>query len=110
MDERVLDAQRWVNTTYSGVAGYERCPENGKTNWATMYSLTEGLQHELGIQKLSHAFGPTTMSKVDARGGVGPGERNKNIGNIIKCAFYCKGYPGGNFDGIWNSSPPFGPK
>ena len=62
MDERVLDAQRWVNTTYSGIAGYERCPEDGKTNWATMYSLTEGLQHELGIQELSYAFGPTTMS------------------------------------------------
>ena len=45
MDERVLDAQRWVNATYSGIAGYDRCPENGKTNWATMYSLTQGLQH-----------------------------------------------------------------
>ena len=110
MDERVLDAQRWVNATYSGIAGYDRCPENGKTNWATMYSLTQGLQHELGIQELSHAFGPTTMSKVDARGGVGPGEQNKNIVNIIKCAFYCKGYPGGDLDGIWRSSPPFGPQ
>lgn len=93
-----------------GLQGMSGAPRTARRTGATMYSLTEGLQHELGIQKLSHAFGPTTMSKVDARGGVGPGERNKNIVNIIKCAFYCKGYPGGNFDGIWKSSPPLGPQ
>ncbi|GAA3893980.1 hypothetical protein GCM10023084_53520 [Streptomyces lacrimifluminis] len=48
-DEKVLEAQRWVNRKYSGVNGYTRCAEDGRTGWGTMRALTMGLQHELGI-------------------------------------------------------------
>jgi hypothetical protein len=48
VDPRVLDGQRWVNSTYGSVPGYQECAEDGITGLATMYSLTMGLQHELG--------------------------------------------------------------
>lgn len=94
-DPRVLEAQRWVNATYGGVATYVRCAEDGKTGWSTMYSLTRGLQHELGITALSDSFGPATMSRLDARGPIGPGYGYPNITRIIQHALYCKGYAAG---------------
>lgn len=52
-DQKVLEAQQWVNTTYGAVFGYTRCPEDGRTGWAMTHSLTRALQHELGIIALS---------------------------------------------------------
>jgi hypothetical protein len=40
VDDKVLEAQQWVNATYGGVVGYQRCPEDGNTGWLTMWSLT----------------------------------------------------------------------
>lgn len=57
VDERVLEAQRWVNATYRTVAGYTPAPENGQTGWPTMYALTRALQHELGLTTLSGTYG-----------------------------------------------------
>jgi len=37
-DEMVLTVQKWLNKTYSGTAGYEHAPENGRTGWPTIYS------------------------------------------------------------------------
>ncbi|WP_405389907.1 hypothetical protein OG596_19665 [Streptomyces sp. NBC_01102] len=37
--DKVLEAQKWVNSTYGAVSGYVRCPENGQTGWSTMYAL-----------------------------------------------------------------------
>lgn len=97
MDQRVLEAQQWVNATYGNVPGYERCNENGKTGWGTMFSLTRGLQHELGITELSDSFGPTTMSKVAAQGPINEGyTRNANIVRIIQHGLFCKGYDAGD--------------
>jgi peptidoglycan hydrolase-like protein with peptidoglycan-binding domain len=95
-DQKVLDAQKWVNTTYGNVAGYQRCPEDGHTGWAVMYSLTMGLQHELGIPEVSENFGPTTLAKVAAKGQVGFGYDNANIIRIVQHALYCKGYWAGD--------------
>lgn len=102
-DEMVLKAQQWVNTTYGSVTGYVACPETGKTGWSTMYSLTRALQHELGITSLSDAFGPTTSSKMDARGPIGAGDEGTNFVKIVQAAFFCKGYHAGDIDGEWGS-------
>ncbi|OKI04843.1 hypothetical protein A6A06_09010 [Streptomyces sp. CB02923] len=92
-DEKVLDAQKWVNATYGSVAGYERCPENGRTGWGTMNSLIMGLQHELGISPVVAGFGPTTMAKVQALGEIGFGwDKNRNIVAILERGLFCKGY------------------
>ncbi|MGW5093195.1 glycoside hydrolase domain-containing protein [Streptomyces nodosus] len=96
-DGKVLEAQQWVNATYGGVAGYESCPENGMTGWATMYSLIMGLQHELGISPVVASFGPTTMAKLEALGNIGFGwNQNSNIVRIIQHGLFCKGYWGAN--------------
>jgi peptidoglycan hydrolase-like protein with peptidoglycan-binding domain len=98
-DEMVLQAQKWVNATYENVSGYNLVTEDGKTGWNTMYSLTRALQHELGITALSNAFGPTTLSTLQAKGSIKVGESNENIVKIIQCGMYCKGYSAGAIDG-----------
>ncbi|MEV0691931.1 peptidoglycan-binding domain-containing protein [Streptomyces sp. NPDC050388] len=96
-DEKVLAAQRWVNATYNNVPGYARCPEDGKTGWITMYSLTMGLQHELGISPVVANFGDGTLAKVTELGTIGVGWRkNTNIVKIIRHGLFCKGYWGGD--------------
>ncbi|MFI1869373.1 glycoside hydrolase domain-containing protein [Streptomyces jumonjinensis] len=97
MDAKVLDAQKWVNATYGSVAGYKRCPEDGRTGWSTMEALTMGLQHELGISPLVASFGPTTIAKLQALGDIGFGwNTNSNIVRIIQHGLFCKGYWGAN--------------
>lgn len=97
MDKRVLEAQQWVNATYGAVAGYRRCPEDGRAGWSTMYSLIMGLQHELGISPVVASFGPGTMAKVKELGDIGFGwNRNGNIVRIIQHGLFCKGYNGAN--------------
>jgi hypothetical protein len=96
-DEKVLAAQKWVNATYGKVSGYAKCPEDGKTGWATMYALTMGLQHELGISPVVASFGDGTLAKVTALGTIGIGWRkNTNIVKIIRHSLFCKGYWGGD--------------
>ncbi|WP_433307735.1 glycoside hydrolase domain-containing protein [Actinoplanes sp. CA-030573] len=95
----VLEAQRWVNSTYRGVAGFNPAPENGKTGWPTMYALTRALQHELGITALSDAFGPTTLGKLAAHGNITFQESNANIVKIVQSGLWCKGYDAGPIDG-----------
>ncbi|MEU0070607.1 glycoside hydrolase domain-containing protein [Streptomyces sp. NPDC006332] len=96
-DDKVLDAQKWVNATYGGVSGYVRCPEDGRTGWSTMYALVMGLQHELGISPLVASFGPTTMSRLEALGDIGFGwNKNSNIVRILQHGLFCKGYWGAN--------------
>ncbi len=94
-DEKVLEAQKWVNATYAGVAGYVSCPEDGHTGWATMNSLIMGLQHELGISPVVANFGPTTLSRFQALGDIGIGwDANRNIIAILEHGLFCKGYWG----------------
>ena len=99
MDQKVLEAQQWVNATYGAVPGFKRAPEDGRTGWPTMYALTHALQHELGITPLSDAFGPETLARIDSRGGIRFDEPNKNIIKIIQSACYCKGYDPGGISG-----------
>lgn len=103
MDAMVLKAQQWANTTYGAVPGYVRCPENGQTGWSTMYSLTRGLQHELGLTALSDAFGPATTAAMDAHGPIDGDEPNKNFVKLIQAACFCKGYHAGDIDGKWGN-------
>lgn len=96
-DEKVLAAQKWVNATYRNVTGYAACPEDGKTGWATMYSLTMGLQHELGISPVLANFGNGTLAALTALGNIGlDWQRNTDIVKIIRHGLFCKGYWGGD--------------
>jgi peptidoglycan hydrolase-like protein with peptidoglycan-binding domain len=103
MDYRVLQAQQWVNATYKDVSDYVPCAETGVTGWPVMYSLTRGLQHELGITALSDAFGPTTTQLLTAYGPISASTPNVNMRTIVEAAMYCKGYTGGDIDGGFGS-------
>lgn len=97
VDAKVLQAQQWVNATYGTVAGYVKCPEDGKTAWSVMYSLTMGLQHELGITALSANFGPATLAALGS--GIPVSTPNQNLVRIIQSGCFCKGYNAGDIDG-----------
>ncbi|MFK8908031.1 glycoside hydrolase domain-containing protein [Streptomyces sp. YS-3] len=100
-DEKVLAAQRWVNATYATVPGYARCPEDGRTGWSTMFSLTMALQAELGMAPLVASFGPGTLATLAKRDDIGPSEQNVNIKKIVEHALFCKGYWGGDGTGAY---------
>ncbi|MFC4054450.1 glycoside hydrolase domain-containing protein [Actinomadura syzygii] len=103
-DDMVRRAQRFINTVYNGVPGIPHVDEDGVTGWSTMYALTRCLQHELGLTSLSDSFGPTTLSTLQSkwptisRSSVPPA----NIIRILQSGLYCKGYDGGEIDGIYN--------
>ncbi|MEI5035246.1 hypothetical protein RB201_28860 [Streptomyces sp. S1A(2023)] len=69
-----------------------------------MYSLTMGLQHELGISPLAAAFGPTTLARLTAYGTIKQGHANANVNNLVQYALFCKGYWGGNGDGVFDAA------
>ncbi|WP_260635202.1 glycoside hydrolase domain-containing protein [Streptomyces angustmyceticus] len=92
-DEQVLRAQKWVNSHYGSVAGYVRCPEDGRTGWGTMTSLVMALQHELGISPVMGSFGPTTYAKFAALGDIGfQWDKNRNLVSVLQYGLWCKGY------------------
>ncbi|WP_282687147.1 MULTISPECIES: glycoside hydrolase domain-containing protein [unclassified Streptomyces] len=106
-DEMVRIAQRFVNTTYGNGAtlGISKLEEDGRTGWPVMYALTRALQYEMGITNLSNAFGPATMAAIAEKYGK-LDESNipsANFCRIIQSALYCKGYDGGDIDGVYNA-------
>lgn len=102
MDTMVLKTQEWLNATYGNDSRFGSVPENGNTGWTTIYSLIRALQIELGINTLANNFGPTTISKFNARfpNGVQQQEsgatQEDNIYAIIQGALWCKGYSTGS--------------
>ncbi len=101
-DPMVLKTQQWLNQTYGGKTGYgNNIAENGETGWTTIYALTRALQIELGITSTANNFGPSTITKFNARfpNGVqqqsSDDETESNIYGIIQGACWCKGYSTG---------------
>ncbi|WP_432973857.1 glycoside hydrolase domain-containing protein [Dactylosporangium sp. CA-233914] len=106
-DPKVLQAQQWVNATYGHITGYNPCPEDGRTGWATMFALIEGLQHELGISPVVASFGPTTAARFAALGEIGPdflNPPNPNIVTILQHGLFCKGYWGADTYGQYTGT------
>lgn len=104
MDPMVLQVQEYLNSTYGNRAGYTSAPENGKTGWSTMYSLTRALQLELGITSTSDSFGPFTAAEYKRWGEMVLGRvptdtKGQRIVRILQGACWCKGYSPGAFNG-----------
>ncbi|MGC9665364.1 glycoside hydrolase domain-containing protein [Planosporangium sp. 12N6] len=91
-DIYIFDAQKWVNATYKNAPGYIRCPENGRTGWSTVLSLTQGLQYEHGISPTVQNFGSGTFNAVKARNTLPGAEVNQRLIRIYNGALWCKGY------------------
>jgi peptidoglycan hydrolase-like protein with peptidoglycan-binding domain len=102
-DIYIFAAQQRANAKYDGVApGYIRCPENGRTGWSTVLSLTQGLQHEHGISPTVQSFGPGTFNAVKQRNTLPGQEFNADLVRIYNGAFWCKGYWTSTSQAIWS--------
>ncbi|RCX20395.1 peptidoglycan hydrolase-like protein with peptidoglycan-binding domain [Fontibacillus phaseoli] len=101
MDIRVLQTQKWLNTTYSGRVGYKEVVEDGITGWNTIYSLTRALQLELGIPgtEASDNFGPKTEALFQPLRRQAAGASTNNLNYILQGSLFCKGYDPGGFTG-----------
>lgn len=104
VDQMVLRAQEWVNSTYNGVNGYVSCEETGKTGWEVMWSLTRALQIELGMTTFASSVGPATLQKLEDFGPVDGNITNVRIRTIAQAALYCKGYSAGRINGDWGGA------
>jgi peptidoglycan hydrolase-like protein with peptidoglycan-binding domain len=102
-DINVLAAQQWVNATYQSAPGYIRCPEDGLTGWATVLSLTQALQFELGITPTVQNFGPGTFNAVKKRNTLPLAEANANLVRIYNAGLWCKGYWASSDLGVWST-------
>jgi peptidoglycan hydrolase-like protein with peptidoglycan-binding domain len=103
-DIKVYDAQRSCNARYANNAvGYVSCTEDGRTGWTTVYSLTQGLQWELGISPTVRNFGSGTFSAIQSRNKMPSQETSSGILRQYNAALWCKGYPGSRSDGLWDS-------
>ncbi|MEV7230800.1 glycoside hydrolase domain-containing protein [Polymorphospora sp. NPDC051019] len=101
-DIHIYRAQQWANITYANAPGYLRCPEDGRTGWSTVLSLTQGLQHELGISPTVQNFGPGTFNAVRARNLLPQQEFRANLIRIYNGALWCKGYWTSTEQGTWS--------
>jgi len=100
-DPMVLRAQQWLNTTYSSIAGYTHCDEDGLTGQATIDHIIMGLQSELGISPVVPNLGPTTWGLMKQYGTINGQGDSTNMIKLLECALYCKGYDGDGIDGDW---------
>lgn len=89
MDQMVLQAQQWLNATYTGKHGYTPVAETGKTGNNVVKGLITALQIELGIAEPTGTFGPTTASLCPTLSTSSP---EGNIVKILQYGLYCKGY------------------
>ncbi len=97
MDQKVLEAQQWYNTTYEGTNGYVRIDEDGITGAGTCRALVRALQYELGLI-VDGSFGNGTLAACPT---IGTETSSKNLVKIVQCGFYCKGYDCGGIDGVY---------
>ena len=68
MSAEVLEAQKWLNSTYGGRAGYQRVEETGLPGSATSAALVSALQIELGMSTVTGVFGEQTEAEAKRYG------------------------------------------
>ena len=101
MDIKVLQAQSWLNTTYTGKSWYTPIDEDGITGQGTCRALCKALQYEIGLSDIDGIIGPGTLSACPI---VGPTTANENLVKIVQCGFYCKGYECGDISGTYDTT------
>lgn len=119
MDQMVLETQKWLNKTYSGHKDFLPFSDkelDGVTGFGTFKRLIQALQIELNEKYSAHLevdgnFGngtlkamPSTISPVNTDASA------ENLHFIIQGSLWCKGYPGGGFDGVYGPSSAKGVK
>ena len=89
-DERVKDAQEWLNDTYTGKAGYTPIAEDGIIGAGTVKALIIALQIEEG-EKPDGIFGNGTKAKCPEMS-EGYVDGTHNFCRILQHGLFCKGY------------------
>lgn len=109
-DEMVFKTQEWLNETYTGKSGYTPFASNeidGITGFGTFKRLIQALQIELNKRYsaglvVDGDFGNGTLKALPAKISPVPTDsKADNIHFIIQGSLWCKGYPGGGFDGVY---------
>lgn len=103
MDSRVLQTQKWLNTTYGQIDGFPTVVEDGITGHSTFKALIYALQLEIGIGNPDGVFGNDTLSKCPTlkESLIPDSEIPKNIIYILQGSLWCKGISPGGFTGIF---------
>ncbi len=103
-DYRKADAQKWLNSTYSGRNGFVPVKEDGISAGTLLFKgFVRALQFEIGLEKLgvleaNGNFGPATFrncSTIQA----GSIDTANNFVKLIQHALFCKGYHAGAVTG-----------
>lgn len=98
-DIMVKKTQEWLNATYGGKTGFgNNIVADGIVGIGTINALLRAFQIELGITNTANSFGPTTISKFNAKFPNGIEQQysgdpeESNVYGIIQGALWCKGY------------------
>lgn len=103
MDSRVLQTQKWLNTTYGEISGFPTVEEDGITGYSTFRTLIYALQLEIGIDNPDGVFGNDTLNKCPIlKESDNPNEESsRNIIYILQGSLWCKGISPGGFTGVF---------
>ncbi|WP_051554892.1 glycoside hydrolase domain-containing protein [Lachnospira multipara] len=93
MDEKVKEAQVWLNKTYGSREGFVKVEENGRTGNAVMNALVRALQIELHMSNITGYFGEETAKNYNSKA-IKKGDRDSdnNFVRILQYGLFCKGY------------------
>lgn len=113
-DERVMDAQRWLNERYSGKSGFTPVAVDGSAGFATMMAFVVGLQIDLGISNPTGTYGAQTQAAFNEQiGSLAEGAQDadgKQYITMIQHAMFCKGYSPGAVSGTFGPNTAAGLK
>lgn len=103
-DYRKADAQKWLNSTYSGRSGFVPVKEDGISAGTLLFKgFVRALQFEIGLEKLgvseaNGSFGPATFRNCPTIQ-AGSIDTANNFVKLIQHALFCKGYHAGAVTG-----------
>jgi len=103
-DYRKADAQKWLNSTYSGKSGFVPVKEDGISAGTLLFKgFVRALQLEIGLEKLGVSkangnFGPATFRNCPTIQ-AGSVDTTNNFVKLIQHALFCKGYHAGAVTG-----------
>lgn len=106
MDSRVLQTQKWLNTTYGEINGFPIVEEDGITGNSTFRALIYALQLEIGVEQPDGVFGNDTLNKCPTltESDNPNNETPRNIIFILQGSLWCKGISPGGFTGVFGSA------
>ncbi|MCR5608939.1 MAG: DUF1906 domain-containing protein [Lachnospiraceae bacterium] len=101
-DVKVLEAQQWLNATYTGKKGYVVIPEDGVIGQGTVKALIRALQIETGDSAPDGIFGNGTIKRCPTV--ASSNDASENVIKILQYGLFCKGYNAGAVNGEYHDN------